>query len=363
MNEIEAAVILNSIPYLGNTKIGTLIRQFGSCYNALLALYNKDPLPFNLRAETVSFLETFEKNTSWKEDLLLAEQQSVTLLPITSPLYPEKLKAISDCPPLLYIKGILPIESPLSIAIIGTRTATFYGNEQALRFAEALSAAGCTIVSGLARGIDTSAHKGCLKKGKTIAVIGSGLAHIYPEENKNLAQEITQAGAVISELPMNTQPSRFTFPQRNRIISALSDALLLVEAPEKSGAMITMEIGGKQNKALFALPGRAGASTSCGNHLLIKQGKAKLIDHPEEILSAFNYTAKHQTNSSKLSFSAPVCTPPEKKILDILKQSEMSLEQLSGLVSLPIATLQATLIKLALKKLVLELPGKRYTLH
>lgn len=363
MDEVTAALILSHAPYLGSVKVAELLTLFGKCEKAFHALINKKELPFKLRKETLHFLEHYESITTWQEDAALAVQHKTILIPITSPQYPKKLRAILDPPLILYVKGTLPQEEALSIAIVGTRNATFYGNEQAHRFGDAFGVAGCPVISGLARGIDTSAHKGALKKGITVAVIGSGLAHIYPAENIALANAIEKQGAIISELPMNTSPTRFTFPRRNRIISGLSDAILLIEAPEKSGAMITMEIAKKQNKPLFALPGRAGSDTCCGNHMLIKTRAASLVDGPEEILKALNYQYTNEKKRQEPTRPDRDCTPHEKKILGLLQESEMSLEELSNRISLPIGTLQSTLIKLTLRKFILELPGKRYTLH
>lgn len=364
MNELEATLILTHAPFFGDVKIRKGIDYFGSSLSTLEAILNNIPLPFQLRKESADFLNSFENKKSWQEDLQIAKDENVTIIPYTSAQFPEKLKHYPDCPVILYVQGKIPLFTHPWIAIVGTRAATPSAMEETRRFAETMAMFGCVIVSGLARGIDTSAHCASLipENGKTVAVIGSGLSRIYPKENIQLSRSITKNGALFSEYPMLQDPTRYTFPKRNRIISALSDAILLTEAPIKSGAMITMEIGSAQKKQLFALPGRAGGVTSAGNNSLIKEGIARLVDHPEEILKTLNFFPNVEKKEPFPPFSMQSFSKDEQIILEHLLRSELSLEELVGAVSLPISSLQATLIKLILKKLVLELPGKRYKL-
>jgi DNA processing protein len=277
-----------------------------------------------------------------------------SIVPCTSQDFPQQLHLLSDCPPCIYLKGALP-KNEKRIAIIGTRSASDWGKECARLFAKQLAQAGVWVISGLARGIDTAAHKACTKT--TLAVIGSGFAHLYPKENSQLADEIVRSGGgVISEFSCKTAPSKSTFPKRNRLISILSDALLLVEAPIKSGAMITMNLGKKQGKTLFCLPGRAMHPTYEGNHLLIKTNSARLVDTPDELLVFFEkQQAAPKKDKQDLFF-----TDEQKKVLDLLSQSEVSLDALSCLAGLSISRLQAILIQLQIKNFIAELPGKRY---
>jgi DNA processing protein len=363
MNEVKACLILSHAPYLSQTKIRQLTDHFGSAESAFHAIHSGDLLPFTLRAETSYYFLYFEKQKAWQEDLTEAEKKNAHLIPYTSKDYPQKLKILSDCPAVLYVKGKLPQENSPAIGIIGTRYATNQGKELAMQFAHHLARAKVVIVSGLARGIDTSAHKGSLQAGITVAVIGSGLSCLYPKENSALADEIClQGGAIISEQPMKSPPTRFTFPKRNRIISALSDALLLAEAPMKSGAMITMDIALKQNKPLFALPGKALSPTSEGNHSLIKAQLAKLVDHPDELLKMLGFSHHPTQNLQKSTIPSQFFSSDEQKILQLLENQDLSLEEIREAISLPIAIVQARLSKLILQKIVLELPGKRYKL-
>jgi len=206
--------------------------------------------------------------------------------------YPFLLKQITDPPVVLYIKGRLKEEDKLSIAIVGSRQASFYGLQCSQKFSFELAELGFTIVSGLARGIDTWAHKGALKAGgRTIAVLGSGFSFIYPEENKELVEEIALKGAVISEFSCNTQPFSFNFPRRNRIISGLSLGVLVVEAAKKSGALITANFALEQNRQVFCVPGRQDSFTSWGTNTLIKEG-AKLVLDIQDILEELNLDIK-----------------------------------------------------------------------
>jgi len=198
--------------------------------------------------------------------------------------YPENLKHIYDPPSVLYTKGEILPEDSLAVAIVGTRGPSAYGVQTARRLAGECVQAGMTVISGLARGIDTAAHKGALKAGgRTIAVLGSGFLNIYPSENVGLAGEISKNGAVISEFAMAMQPLRRNFPRRNRIISGLSLAVIVVEAAAKSGSLITADCALEQGREVFAVPGIVKSITSQGTHQLLRQG-ARLIETVDDIL-------------------------------------------------------------------------------
>ncbi len=289
------------------------------------------------------------------KDSALAKEHGISIIPITSPEYPAAFKELFDPPPILYVKGTLPPKEAITIGIVGTRACTSWGYDCTKTFATKLSHAGAWIVSGLARGIDTAAHEASLDK--TVAIIGSGLLHIYPKENLDLAEQIAKKGCIISEFPLLAPPTRYSFPKRNRLIAKLSSALLLTEAPIKSGAMITMRLGEKQKKPLFTLPGRAMNENYSGNHLLIKEGVAKLVETPEELAAHLQLQCKIVT---KNAINTNLITEQEQKILDILYQSEVSLDELLDKSTLPISIIQVLLTRLVLKKVVAELPGKRY---
>ena len=210
-------------------------------------------------------------------------KENIDCLDIFDQDYPSLLKEIENPPIVLYLKGNRKVLEKFLFAIVGSRKPTSYGISIAGDFSNQLSKRGIIIVSGLARGIDTIAHRKAIKSGETIAVLGSGLLNIYPRENKDLALEIASSGAVVSEYPLLTSPSRENFPRRNRIVSGISKGVLVVEATSRSGALITAHSACEQNREVFAIPGSINSSLSKGTHILIKEG-AKLVDCLDDIL-------------------------------------------------------------------------------
>lgn len=360
MNDLEALIILSSLPQLGSVKIRLLLKAFGSPLEALNAsAMELAELP-GFGPKILAYWEEWKKNSKWKEDLQFAERENVQIIPFTDPRYPKRLLELSDFPILLYVAGELKPQDARSIAIVGTRQASVYGNQMAEKIAYDLARMGFTIVSGLARGIDTAAHQGALYKGRTIGVIGSGLGDIYPAENRMLAEVIKKQGALISEFPMKTPPDKPNFPQRNRIVSGMTMGTLLIEAPVKSGAMITLEKGLVQGRKLFALPGRADDENFRGNHLLIKTGKAQLIESAEEIAECFDSLFVNNASIKSGSLIRPIFEKEEENFLELLPSYELSLNELANLTQLPPNKLNVLLMSLVLKKAVKEFPGKIY---
>jgi DNA processing protein len=358
LKELEALVALSTVPYLGSIKIRLLVQHFGSAEAAITAPLDViESLP-GFGAKIMAGIESLKKNEEWKKEMDLVESMSVKLIPWTSPDYPKRLLAIEDYPALLYVRGEITRKDSQAIAVVGTRHPTIYGLEMAEKFGCELASLNFTIVSGLARGIDTAAHRGALKKGRTLAVIGSGLADVYPAENKELADEIAQHGALISEFSMKTPPDRHNFPQRNRIVSGLSLGSLLIEAPLKSGAMITMEMAKRHKRKLYALPGRADMEQFRGNHALIKQGGAQLVENVNDIANSFDLLFQNVENNN---YQKKI--PLEKEEAELLKKLshiEMTLEEITRLTNLPIAKLNVLLMSLMIKKAIREYPGKIY---
>lgn len=360
MDNIEALAILAATPQLGSVKIRSLLQHFGSPLEAL----ESDPSDVGeVQGISAKILENWgwwRNDHSWQRNLELAEKQGVRLVPFTDPEYPKRLTRLPDYPILLYIKGNKRNFEGQNLAIVGTRAASTYGKEMANGLASDLASQGFTIVSGLARGIDTEAHKGALQTGATFAVIGSGLGNIYPRENLALADAISEKGALISEFPMETPPDRQNFPQRNRIVSRMSEGIVLVEAPKSSGAMNTMELGWSQGIKLFALPGRADNENFRGNHKLIKEGKAQLVENVEDIGSAFYNLFDYNKISKKSPQPAIPLANEESHLLTQLPNEELSIEDLVLLTKLPVTKLSILLMGLVLKKAIKELPGKVY---
>jgi len=301
MNEREALVILNNIAGIGPQKMRVLISAFGSGVEVLQATKESIRALPRFGEKLAEAVAGWQNNILWQKDLELIEQYGVKIVLSTDEDYPKHLRAISDHPLLLYVLGSLKGEEP-SIAIVGTRTASDYGKEQAKRFGRELAGQGVVVVSGLARGIDTAAHVGALEAGRTVAVIGSGLARLYPAENSALAEAISKKGAVVSEFAMMVPPDRQNFPRRNRIVSGMTQATCVIEAPVKSGAMITASKALEYKRDLFALPGLVDSENYRGNHQLIKTGQACLIENPDECIYKISKSPYHEIKSSVNEF-------------------------------------------------------------
>lgn len=302
-----------------------------------------------------TFSLTQEVHARAYQELELIARHSINIVTFFDDLYPTALKTLADPPLLLYVKGNSALENCL--AIVGTRQCSRYGGEMAEKIAMDLSGQGLTIISGLARGIDTCAHKGALKTGQSVAVIGSGLLQLYPRENQALADSIASQGAVISEYPIHYPPAKHHFPKRNRLVSALSLGTLLIEAPLKSGAMLTMECASEQKKICMAIPGPADLENFKGNHFLIKNHKASLVENGSDVLSLlgrnFSASIKEKNNS-------PPLDPEEKELLKCLPQGEISLDEIILRVNISVAKLNSLLMRLILKEVIREYPGKFY---
>jgi DNA processing protein len=304
-------------------------------------------------------------------ELALADKLGVWVIHLQDDRYPPALKAIYDPPPVLYIKGTLTRSDNLAMAIVGSRRCSHYGTEQANRFSHLLASAGFTIVSGLARGIDSAAHRGALAtKGRTIAVQGCGLSNIFPPENKKLFEQITENGAVISELPLTYEPLAENFPGRNRIIAGLSMGVLVVEATYRSGALISAQAAMENNREVMAVPGRIDSPCSLGCHKLLKQG-ARLIDSIDEIMDALGYVgdglkthaaatateAEQNAQGTLFDTSRLNLTEAEEAILGHLNSEPVHVEELIESTQLSAAKVHSAVISLQLKGLVKQLPG------
>lgn len=359
MNELEALAFLSAIPLLGSVRIRLLIHHFGSAAAAAQAKISEiTPLP-GFGPKILESWKNWQKNSSWRENLDLVNKSGVKLIAYSSHEYPKRLLELPDFPILLYVKGDLEASDQDGIAIVGTRQASIYGLEMAEMIAKELASSGFAIVSGLARGIDTAAHRGALQKGRTLAIIGSGLSDIYPHENLALSEMIAKQGALISEFPMATPPDRQNFPQRNRIVSGLTLGTLLIEAPLRSGAMLTMERAREQKRKLFALPGRADLENFKGNHHLIKQGLAQLIESAQDIVNnfgdLFDRASQPMPKAPKLMLEKE-----EEHLLNQLPPEELSFDEILQKTKVPVAKLNVLLMSLVLKRAIKEFPGKSY---
>ncbi len=345
--ELEAMSALSCAFPFSPKKIQEMVASFGCALEAVEANKSVDVAVQKVLA-----------SGQWERNLQTASELGLSLIALDDPCYPSVLYQLSDPPPLLYVMGELLPEDRKALGIVGTRQASLYGKSIAHEMASHSASQGFTIVSGLARGIDTAAHEGALNGGRTIAVIGSGLASIYPQENRPLAERIAKRGCILSEYPVHIAPDRFQFPRRNRIIAALSLGVLLIEGAEKSGGMITMELAEKLGKPCFALPGRVDMESFRGNHALIKRGKAKLVENAEEMLSLL--VPRETLSLQRARRVATGLSVDEAQLISHFPEEEISLEELGLRSCLPTAKLNANLISLMLKKMIQEYPGKMY---
>ncbi|MFP4225716.1 MAG: DNA-processing protein DprA [Desulfobacterales bacterium] len=276
--------------------------------------------------------------------------------------YPPLLKETPDPPPYLYVKGQMG-SCTQCIAMVGSRKATRYGISMAGKLSADLAEAGFTVVSGMARGIDTAAHEGALSvQGETIAVLGSGLSVIYPRENRQLAARISESGAVISEFPLEEAPNAYNFPKRNRIIAGMSLGTVVVEAASRSGSLITARLSGEQGREVFAVPGNINSKTSTGAHNLLKQG-AKLVETAQDIIEEFPFLfLKSDMNRGNDHTVKPVqnLTGEESRVYELLEPYPVHIDELSRRLEMDAGRLSGILMALEIKGLVSQTPGKYF---
>lgn len=360
VQELHALLILTLIPYLGSMRIQALIEKFGSASAVLELSASEIANIAGFGAKIAPSWGNWKKEEGWKRQLELADKKVISLVPYFDVRYPKHLKAISDYPILLYVKGNLTLIEN-SIAIVGTRNATIYGKEIAEQLGKELASMGYTVVSGLARGIDTAAHLGALqvKEGRTVGVLGSGINCIYPQENKQLSEAMVLNGALVSEFSIETPPDRLNFPRRNRIVAGMTKATVLIEAPLKSGAMITMDFADRYKKHLFAFPGRVDWECFKGNHHLIKQGKAHLIEEAKDIAFLLGDKAIEMKPSFEKKH-VELLNEQEKRLWEVLPYEEVTVDEIIGLIKGPVSKVQSLLMSLVIKKFIKEYPGKIY---
>ncbi|MEI7841407.1 MAG: DNA-processing protein DprA [Gallionellaceae bacterium] len=341
---------LSQIPGLGAEGLRKLLQTFGSpnaVFTAPAAEIRRLVNPAIAQHISLGIIE---------ENLFLTEQWLSDpinhIVTIADESYPQQLLNTQDPPFLLFIKGRLDLLNKPSLAIVGSRNATPQGIRNAEAFAQSLSELGFCIISGMALGIDTSAHLGGLKgQGSSIAVIGTGLDRVYPATNKELAHQLAMHGTIISELPLGTPPLPANFPRRNRIISGLSQGCLIVEASLQSGSLITARLALEQGREVFAIPGSIHSPQTKGCHALIKQG-AKLVENAQDILQELAGIFP------SINTASPAI--PEHELFQHLHFDPVDLDTLSTLSGLTIAPLSAILLQLELEGKVATLPGGLY---
>lgn len=355
-------IALSLIPGVGRVLFKRLVDHFGSPKAALSATQGQLCKVEGIGEKTAREMASFDWEKGLKRELEQIEKRGLSVITLTDATYPSPLRTIPDPPPLLYAQGEWKEGDACSIALVGSRSPTSYGRLMTERLSRELAELGFTVVSGLARGIDSCAHRGAMAAGgRTIAVLGCGLAVIYPPESGPLREEIARAGAVLSEFPLFAKPERLNFPVRNRLISGLSLGTLVVEAAAQSGALITANFALEQGREVFAVPGPAYSPKSKGAHRLIKMG-GKLVEGVEDILEELppevlrglkSRPVTREEGGQLQNLSAEEesiwrAIPEEGGHIDIIiRNSQLLPSQVSGI-----------LVMLELKGLVRQLTGK-----
>ena len=359
MSETEAFMALNMIPKLGPVKVRRLLDAMESPERILSAKESELRQVEGVGPDVAASIRSWEAQVNLADELKLVEESGARIITMRSPEYPAALKEIHDPPIVLYILGGLLDRDRHAVGVVGTRKPSHYGTECAKKLSYQLANSGITIVSGLARGVDTYAHQGALAaKGRTVAVIGSGLLSIYPPENRELADKIATSGAVVTEFSMRVQPDRQTFPMRNRIISGCSFGVLVIEAGGRSGALISASQAGEQGRSVYAIPGRIDQPNAIGSNRLIQQG-AKLVLSAGDILDDMG-----------MLFAAPQTLTPapapaglagsETAIYEAIGDDETHIDEITLRSGLPTHVVSSTLLALEMKALVRQRPGGRF---
>lgn len=354
----DAFIALNMIDGVGPVRVRALLDRFATP-EAILDASRHDLMEVNGVGEEVA-----RNITGWREaidleaELSRIEKAGIRVVTRDDVDFPFHLREIYDPPLVLYVRGTLSDRDKMSIGIVGSRRTTLYGQEMSRKLSFQLARLGVTIVSGLARGIDTAAHTGAIQaKGRTVAVIGCGIDQMYPPENAKLAGEIVEkGGAVVSEFPFGVAPDRQNFPMRNRIISGWSMGVVVVEANLKSGALITAKQAYEQGREVFAVPGRADSILSRGTNRLIKDG-AKLTEDIEDILGEFEYLFPKETPDAAVTIAL---SDAERQVMTAIGEEEVLTDEIIRVTGLTSASVSATLLGLEMKRIVKQLPGRHY---
>ena len=362
MTSTEACIALNMLPTMGPVRLRKLLEVFQTPERILAGRRDDLRKVDGVGREVVDQISNWETIVDLPAELRRINDFGARVITQFSPQYPKSLREIHSPPIVLYVWGEIQDRDHHAIGIIGARRTTHYGTESAKKLAYQLAYSGLTVISGLARGIDTAAHQGALAaKGRTIAVIGSGLSKLYPPENKALAEKIGNGnGAIVSEFSMEIEPDRQTFPMRNRIISGWSHGILVVEAGANSGALITASQALEQGRAVYAVPGHINAPSAIGSNRLIQQG-AKLVMDANDILDDLQILVPEAKPApGTAARPLPELNEQERRVYDAIEASETPIDQIASECDLPSSTVSSILLALELKRLVKQLPGKYF---
>jgi DNA processing protein len=346
----------NMVKGIGAVRFKALLDSFGTAE----AAWNASPETLQEVGLSRKIIESFQRvrnGVSLEQIWERIQSLGVKVLTWDDEGYPRHLKDIDQPPPVLYVRGSLLPEDEWAVAIVGTRRVTSYGRQVAEEVATAMAHNGVTIVSGLARGVDSIAHQAAVNAGgRTLAVLGNGVDLVYPPENRRLASQILEHGALLSDYALGTPPDGINFPPRNRIISGLSLAVIIVEAGETSGALITASFAAEQGRDVFAVPGNINAPQSQGTNRLIRDGAQPLIN-PQDVLEALNLTMVTEHRAVRVALPSD---PIESRLYKLLSQEPMHVDEIRAQTDMPIETVSATLAMMELKGMVRQVGGMNY---
>ena len=346
----------NLVKGIGAVRFRTLLNAFGdaqAAWEASPEALREAGLSEKVVANVVKLRAQVSLDIVWEK----LQAVSIQVLTWDDEAYPRRLKEIDQPPPVLYLRGNLLPEDEWAVAIVGTRRVTAYGRQVAEELASVLARNGVTVISGLARGVDSIAHQAALNAGgRTIAVLGTGVEQIYPPENRRLAEQMLQQGALVSDYPLGTPPDGINFPPRNRIISGLALAVVVVEAGLTSGALITASFAAEQGRDVFAVPGNITAPQSQGTNRLIQDGATPLLN-PQQVLEALNLTMITEHRAARRMLPTD---PIEKQVYQVLGSEPLHVDEIRMRTDMPIEQVSATLALMELKGMVRQVGGMNY---
>ncbi len=363
MTSREAIIALNMLPKIGPVRVRRLLENFGNDPASILGAA-KDRLMRvdSIGEETAKILHSWQDHADPITELSEANERGISIITQGDEDYPTPLREAYDPPLLLYVWGKLEARDRHAISVVGSRRATNYGKQSTKKISYQLAQSGFTIISGLARGIDTAAHEAAVAaNGRTVAVIGSGLGKLYPPENMALAEKIASGfGAVVSEFPLNTAPDKQTFPMRNRIVAAWARAVLVVECPAWSGSLITANLASEYGKPIFAVPGPIDKPTSAGCNQLIRDGATLVADASHILDDLGTLPFARQASLTEPAAEIPELPEEEATVFAAVTSDESPVDLIIEKTKLPAHIVTATLMKLEMRKLVRAFPGFRY---
>jgi DNA processing protein len=363
-NDLIYQLALTQIPNIGYVHAKLLIQAFGTAKDIFTAKRSDLERLEGIGVARARNIKKFSNFNKAEQEIAFIEKYGIQTFFLNEPNYPKRLLNCYDPPTLLFYKGSADLDVSHCISIVGTRNNTEYGKHFTEKFVRELSDLGVLVISGLAAGIDTIAHKAALKNGlATVGVLAHGLDSIYPPENTDIARSMIKNGGLLTELFSKTLPDKHNFPSRNRIVAGLSDATIVIETGIKGGSMITADLANSYNRDTFAVPGKVSDQKSAGCNYLIQNNKAILLTDAEQLATIMNWSdrAKKMSHQQRELFTD--CTPNEKLILDIIKEKEtISIDDLNLQSGLSSSAVAAATLNLELHHIIQSLPGKIYRL-